>query len=113
VILDLNRPLCNLNGQPSGTTFANLLAAELVSTPEGPAFQFYDWAVSLTTRGSMELTDQELFSLRDWVLTSKTMTILAKVQIARRIDEHLNDEAHRRVFSDAIDRSKLAGESHA
>lgn len=86
--IDLSAPLEDLSGTalPDNTTLAKVLAASLVSAPEGDAIKIYDWGVSLHRTGMIEVDAADLETLKGLVKNNQRMAILAKGPILKKLN---------------------------
>ena len=89
--LDLNKPLLNLDNEEiqdeSGkkVTIGLLLAQQLISSSEGDALKFLDWAITLKEGKPLQLDSSDKQTLEAFVKGVKTLTNLGKGRILQEI----------------------------
>lgn len=90
ITLDLNKPLLNLENEPvkdgdSVVTVGILLAGQLISSTEGDALKFLDWAITLKQGKPLQLDGSDKQTLETFVKGVKTLTNLGKGRILQEI----------------------------
>lgn len=85
--VDLSAFILGLDGKKAGDhTLGKILAGDLVSTADGPAIKFYDWAVKLYDGGVIEVDAADLEVLKKRVESSQGLTVLTKAQLLKALN---------------------------
>lgn len=91
ITLDLNKPLLDLEGNSvkdtdgKEITIGILLASQLISSSEGDALKFLDWAITLKQGKSLPLDASDKQTLETFVKGVKTLTNLGKGRILQEL----------------------------
>ena len=84
--LNLNKPLLDLDNAPvEKVTIGELLAQQLISSPEGDALKFLDWAITLKQGKTLHLDSSDKQTLESFVKGLKTLTNLGKGRILQEL----------------------------
>ncbi len=94
-IINLNVNVKDLDGKEiveggMTTTLGRILANQLVSGAKGDPLKFFDWAMRLNKGETIELDRSDYEKIKEFVITSETLTILSKGQILPLLE---NDKA--------------------
>lgn len=94
--LDFKKPTRDIKGEPITTdgkpNGPKLMMSELLSqlllnaTGKVPTVKFYDWAVSLSETGSLELDTSDQKTLEQWIEAHESLTVLAKKKLLEVFD---------------------------
>jgi len=88
VIINLNKPAKDLKGKAiEGSNLGEMLADVLAMHNEGKqALKFYGWALNLAAGKDLELDQADVNTLKEFVESSKQMTVMLSAQILLEID---------------------------
>ncbi len=80
MVLDLNKPIEDLDGKPmEGPTLAKLLSERLANSNKGPAIKFLEWAITLRKEGKVNIDSSDLTDhLKKFVEEEMSLTNLSK-----------------------------------
>ena len=85
--LNLNFSLLDLEGKEIETANAGkVIANQLCASNKGDALKCYDWGRQLYKGESIEVDRSDLNGIREFVVTTETISNLAKAQILEKID---------------------------
>lgn len=84
--IDLDKPLLDLDQNPlPEANMGKHVAKSLVSSPDGDAIKYLDWAIDLQKNGVIETDSADLDTLQTHVKNARDLTVLAKGQILKEI----------------------------
>lgn len=89
--IDLKKPLLNLENEEikdetgKSVIIGILLAQQLISSNEGDALKFLDWAITLKEGKPLILDSSDKQTLETFIKGSKTLTNLGKGRILKEI----------------------------
>lgn len=78
--VNLKFPLINLDGTQIGDA-GKVVAQFMVIENQGDAVKMYNQAVVFHQGGTIEVTEEELLELTQWISNCKALTVLVKGQI--------------------------------
>lgn len=83
--LNFNFELKDLNGNEIGN--AGVLVAEmLVTESKGDAIKFFDWAINLNSKKTIEVDESDLLKIKQLINDNARLTILVKAQFLRYLE---------------------------
>lgn len=83
--VDLNFDLVGLDGSKVAVA-GELIAGLLMSETKGDAVKFFDWAMTLNKKESIQVDDSDLGKLKTLIETSEKITILVKAPVIKYLD---------------------------
>ncbi len=89
--LNFDNQFLNLVGYPLKEKMDDTLANALAISTEGDAEKMIKWAMSLVNYGELDINEDEIMYLKNFIKTNKTLTNIAKAQLLDRLDKGLND----------------------
>lgn len=84
-ILNFNWELKDLNGNNIGNAGV-LLAEMLVMENKGDAIKYFDWAMSLNGKKTIEIDDSDLLKIKQLINNNERLTLLVKAQLLRYLE---------------------------
>ena len=85
--IDFNKPAKDLDGdEMENTHLGKLIAKALVNQSKGDPLKYFDWAVKLHKGEVIDLDKADQKTLRAFIETNESITILAKYQILEEMD---------------------------
>jgi hypothetical protein len=84
--LNLDKQLLNLKGQPLENKLDEILADELAMSNVGRPAKMMAWAIKLMNDGEIEVDNDDLKFLKDFVENRSRLINLAKAQLLEEID---------------------------
>lgn len=84
--INFNWELKDLNGNNIGN--AGVLVAEmLVMENKGDAIKYFDWAMSLNSKKTIEVDDSDFLKIKQLVNDNARLTLLVKAQLLRYLED--------------------------
>ena len=81
-IIDLNKPIVGLDGNPiEESNLGKIVAQMLVSATKGDALKFWSWANKLYVGESLDLDPSDKEVLKNFIKDHEQLTILTKAQV--------------------------------
>lgn len=89
--VNLNKPICNSNGQPIegfDRTIGQEVSKVICQSVETKfPIKFWGWAIKLEANEPLELDKEDYNLLKEWITSNQMMTVLLKGQILLLLDE--------------------------
>jgi len=86
ITIDLNKPFTDTDGNALAEANQNkFLAKLLAASPAGDALKQWDWAITLSKSGVLELDESDFQALEKFVKECKDATTLAKAQLLQAL----------------------------
>lgn len=80
--VNLNWELKNLNGESIGNA-GELLASSLMIETKGDAIKYFDWAMNLNSKKTIEVDESDLLKIKQFITDNERVTLLAKAQLLK------------------------------
>jgi len=87
MILNLDRNLINLKGEPIAEKLSDILANLLAMSTVGKPAKMITWAVNLTNNGSIEIDNSEMKFICDLIENNQNIINLAKAQLLDELEK--------------------------
>lgn len=86
MILNLDKNLLNLKGEPLPEKLSDILANMLAMATEGPPAKMMTWAVNLTNNGEIEVDKSDVKFLTHFIENNRQVVNLAKDQLLKELE---------------------------
>lgn len=87
MILNLDKNLLTLKGEPTNERLNDILANILATSTTGKPAKMMAWAVNLTNDGEIDINKEDADFLSDLITKNSNYINLAKAQLLSEIDE--------------------------
>ncbi len=82
MIIDLNKPVLNLDGEPiENSNLGRILANALANSPKGDALKFWEMAVKLHKYEPIDLDMSDQIMLSSFIKSNEHLSNIIKVQL--------------------------------